>query len=60
VETFVPAENTRAGTGANFIVEWTADGRITDPLIEAVMVGTLGAQGFSFTSRGKPMVLETP
>ena len=60
VETFVPAENTRAGTGANFIVEWTADGRITDPLIEAVMVGTLGAQGFSFTSRGKTMITETP
>jgi hypothetical protein len=60
VETFVPAENTRGGTGANFIVEWSANGLITDPLIEAVMVGTLGAQGFSFTSRGKPMVLETP
>ena len=60
VETFVPAENTRAGTGANFIVERTADGRIADPLIEAVMVGTLGAQGFSFTSRGKRMITETP
>ena len=60
VEAFVPAENTRGGTGANFIVEWTADRRITDPLIEAVMVGTLGAQGFSFTSRGKTMITETP
>ena len=60
VEAFVPAENTRGGTGANFIVEWTADGLITDPLIEAVMVGALGAQGFSFTSRGKTMITETP
>jgi hypothetical protein len=60
VEAFVPAENTRGGTGANFIVEWSANGLITDPLIEAVMVGTLGAQGFSFTSRGKPMITETP
>ena len=60
VEAFVPAENTRGGTGANFIVEWSANGLITDPLIEAVMVGALGAQGFSFTSRGKPMITETP
>ena len=60
VEAFVPAENTRGGTGANFIVEWSANGLITDPLIEAIMVGTLGAQGFSFTSRGKPMITEAP
>ena len=60
VEAFVPAENTRGGTGANFIVEWSANGLITDPLIEAVMVGSLGAQGFSFTSRGKAMITETP
>ena len=46
--------------GANFIVEWSAEGLITDPLIEAVMVGSLGAQGFAFTSRGKPMIKETP
>jgi len=60
VEAFVPAENTRGGTGANFVVEWTATGLITDPLIETVMVGTAGAQGFAFTSRGKPMIKETP
>ena len=60
VQTFVPAEDTRGGTGANFIVEWSANGLITDPLIEAIMVGALGAQGFSFTSRGKAMITETP
>ena len=60
VETFVPAEDTRGGTGANFVVEWAASGQITEPLIEAVMVGTLGAQGFSFTSRGKTMINATP
>ena len=26
VETFVPAEDTRGGTGANFVVEWAAEG----------------------------------
>ena len=60
VETFVPAEDTRGGTGANFVVEWAAEGQITEPLIEAVMVGTLGAQGFSFTSRGKTMTIAAP
>ena len=60
VETFVPAEDTRGGTGANFVVEWAANAQITEPLIEAVMVGTLGAQGFSFTSRGKTMINATP
>ena len=60
VETFVPAEDTRGGTGANFVVEWAADGQITEPLIEAVMVGTIGTQGFSFTSRGKTMTIATP
>ena len=60
VQTFVPAEDTRGGTGANFVVEWAANGQITEPLIEAVMVGTLGAQGFSFTSRGKTMTIATP
>ena len=60
VETFVPDEDTRGGTGANFVVEWGADGQITEPLIEAVMLGVIGTQGFSFTSRGKTMTIATP
>jgi hypothetical protein len=51
-----PSEQT-SGHDANFVVEWAAAGQITEPLIEAVMVGTLGAQGFSFTSRGKTMTI---
>ena len=58
VQAFVPAEDTRGGTGANFIVEWAAEGQIAEPLIEAVMVGSLGALGYSFTSRGKTMTIE--
>jgi hypothetical protein len=53
VEAFVPAEDTRGGSGANFLVEWAADGPITEPLIEAVIVGNSGTQGYSFVSRGK-------
>ena len=60
VETFVSADDTRGGTGANFVVEWAADGEITEPLIEAVMIGVIGTQGFSFTSRGKTMTIAAP
>src|SRR4029077_4579502 len=60
VESFVPAEDTRGGTGANFVVEWAASGQITEPLIEAVMIGTTGTQGYSFTSRGKTMTTAEP
>jgi hypothetical protein len=60
VQAFVPAEDTRGGTGANFVVEWSATGLITEPIIEAVMVGALGAQGFSFISSGKTMTKVTP
>ena len=59
-ETFVPAQDTRGGTGANFIVEWVGEKPITEPLIEAVMLGISGSQGFSFTSRGQTMVPATP
>jgi hypothetical protein len=60
VEAFIPAEDTRGGTGANFVVEWAADGEITEPLIEAIMVGTRGASGFAFASRGKTMINARP
>ena len=55
VEAFVPVEDTRGGTGANFVVEWAAEGPLAEPIIEAVMMGSQGTQGYSFTSRGKHM-----
>lgn len=51
---FVIAENDlEGGTGANFIVEWDSSKIVSIPLIESVMLGTVGAKGFSFSSRGK-------
>jgi hypothetical protein len=55
VEAFVPVEDTRGGTGANFVVEWAAGGPVSEPLVEAVMIGSLGTQGYSLVSRGKPV-----
>ncbi|MDF3063050.1 MAG: hypothetical protein K0S06_3159 [Microvirga sp.] len=54
VEAFVPAEDTRGGTGANFVVEWAAEKPIPTPIVEAVMIGVTGTQGYSFVSRGTP------
>ncbi|RPI90296.1 MAG: DUF3124 domain-containing protein [Spirochaetales bacterium] len=49
----VKESDTRGGSGANFIVKWSAVAPSTIPIIEAVMIGTRGQQGISFTSRGQ-------
>ena len=41
------------GSGANFIVKWKSNIRVTPPIIEAVMIGTHSGQGISFVSRGQ-------
>jgi len=58
VEMFVPAEDVRGGSGANFLVEWAADGPMTEPVVEAVMIGTIGTTSYSFVSQGRR--LEAP
>ncbi len=49
----VKESDSRGGSGANFIVKWAAESPVTAPIIEAVMIGTRGQQGISFTSRGQ-------
>lgn len=41
------------GVGASFIVKWKSDARVTEPLMETVMISTVSQQGLSFTSRGR-------
>jgi hypothetical protein len=41
------------GSGANFIVKWESNKKVTPPIIEAVMIGTHSGQGISFVSRGQ-------
>lgn len=48
----IPVQANGAGSGANFIVAWTADKKINPPIAESVMIGTQSQQGISFTSRG--------
>ena len=55
LEIFVPAEDTRGGAGANFLVDWAADGPMLEPVIEAVMIGTYGSTSYSFVSQGRTL-----
>jgi hypothetical protein len=41
------------GAGSNFIVRWQAEQPVTEPIIECVMIGSFGTQGYSFTSQGR-------
>ena len=51
---YVIGERDKAGgSGANFIVTWSADTPITAPVVESVMIGTQTQQGISFTSRAQ-------
>jgi hypothetical protein len=49
----VKESDTKGGSGANFLVRWKAEKEVNEPIMEAVMIGTAGQQGISFTSRGK-------
>lgn len=50
---FVEESNEDAGSAASFLVEWVAGTPTSDPIVEAVMVGTRNQQGVSFTSTGR-------
>jgi hypothetical protein len=45
--------DTSGGPGANFIVEWVAEQPVYEPVVEAVMIGTISSLGFSFISPGR-------
>jgi hypothetical protein len=41
------------GLGANFIIQWQAEKKVNEPIVECLIIGSLGAQGFSFTTQGR-------
>ena len=49
----IKEDDKTGGSGANFIVKWQSNKKITPPIIEAVMIGTHSGQGISFVSRGQ-------
>jgi hypothetical protein len=48
----IPQQEGEGGSGANFVVEWSATDTINRPIVEAIMIGD---GGLSFTSRGLPI-----
>ncbi|NHC33877.1 DUF3124 domain-containing protein [Scytonema millei] len=49
----IDTTDTSGGSGAKFLVEWIAQTEVSEPIIEAVMIGSGYHQGISFISPGK-------
>ncbi|MBI3514843.1 MAG: DUF3124 domain-containing protein [Proteobacteria bacterium] len=60
VEIFVAKDDTRGGTGANFVVGWAAAGAIAEPVIETVMISASGNFSYSFVSQGRSIRMVGP
>jgi Protein of unknown function (DUF3124) len=56
VRYLVNESDKEGGSGASFLVKWTATQPINQPIIESVMIGTKSQQGISFTSRGQVLI----
>lgn len=54
VSIFVPTDDLRGGTGANFLVDWAAKDEIAEPVVEALMVGGIANAHYAFISQGRP------
>ncbi|KKN98350.1 hypothetical protein LCGC14_0148840 [marine sediment metagenome] len=51
IDYVIEQQDTSGGSGANFMINWYSKKHL-NPLFQAVMVGGLGAQAFSFTTEG--------
>lgn len=51
IDYVIEQQDTSGGSGANFLIDWYSKKKL-NPLFQAVMVGGLGAQAFSFTTEG--------
>jgi hypothetical protein len=60
VNYLVPYKEAEGGIGANFIVEWVSEQEVTEPVVEAVMIGTSSALGISFVCEGKVLKYINP
>ena len=47
IQIVVPEQDIRGGLGANFVVDWSSPETIDEPIVEAVMTGGRGTQGYS-------------
>ncbi|MDV7140781.1 DUF3124 domain-containing protein [Maribacter sp. TH_r10] len=52
VEYVIEENDTSGGTGANFVITWSANNKDVAPIFEGIMISTNGQQGISFTTKG--------
>jgi hypothetical protein len=52
-EFLIETRDTAGGSGANCVVEWVANTKVSVPIIEAIMVGTAGTQAICFARPGQ-------
>lgn len=52
-EILVEEHDVAGGSGAKFIVEWSAEDAVERPIIEAIMIGASDLRGISFVRPGK-------
>jgi len=58
IDYVIDEEDRSGGSGANFIVIWSAKNHKLNPVIQAVMISTNGQQGVAFTTEGQS--IKTP
>lgn len=51
VEYVIEENDTKGGTGANFVICWSSESDMVMPLFEGIMISTNGQQGISFTTK---------
>jgi hypothetical protein len=56
---FVAQMDRSDGLGANFIIEWAAEQKVHEPVVEAIMIGIYGNQSVSLISPGR-VLSKTP
>ncbi|AJE02306.1 DUF3124 domain-containing protein [Geobacter pickeringii] len=50
---FLKEQDTAGGFGAHYIVRWEAPKEVSEPVVEAIMIGARSGQGISFVSPGR-------
>ena len=48
----IAQSDTIGGIGANFYLKWISDTLVNEPVVEAIMIGSSGNQGYSWISKG--------
>jgi hypothetical protein len=57
-ELFVEKQETKGGSGANFIIQWRAAAATNPPMVEAVHADIMGHQTFTFVTTARAVAAD--